>query len=195
MLPYINYGLMVWGFSCNRVIKLQKKAIRIICLINYNAHTEPLFKKLKILNVTDMLKLHELKQYYKYVHTTLPVYLQNLPFILNKAIHTFNTRIHGNIHTNRAKHDFAKRCIRHDIPLLINNTTFNIKNKITTHSLRGCISYAKENFLQNFKTLCFYQTVKYVDIHNKQRTNLQRFSSLYTSVNVHILSTVIIIIC
>ena len=32
MLPYINYGLMVWGFSCNRIIKLQKKAIRIICL-------------------------------------------------------------------------------------------------------------------------------------------------------------------
>ena len=108
MLPYINYGLMVWGFSCNRIIKLQKKAIRIICLTNYNAHTEPLFKKLKFLNVTDMLKLHELKLYYKYVHTTLPVYLQNLPFILNKAVHIFNTRIHDNIHTNRAKHDFAK---------------------------------------------------------------------------------------
>ena len=86
MLPYINCGLMVWGFSCNRIIKLQKKASRIICLIKYNAHTEPLFKKLKILNVTDMLKLHELKLYYKYVHTTLPVYLQNLPFILNKAM-------------------------------------------------------------------------------------------------------------
>ena len=140
---------------CNRIIKLQKKAIRIICLTNYNAHTELLFKKLKILNVTDMLKLHELKLYYKYVYTTLPVYLQNLPFILNKAVHTFNTRIHDNIHTNRAKHDFAKRCSRHDIPLLINNTIFNIKNKITTHSLRGFISYAKENFLQNYKTLCF----------------------------------------
>ena len=76
MLLNINYGLMVWGFSCNRIIKLQKKAIRIIlCLTKYNAHTEPLFKKLKILNVTDTLKLHELKLYYKYVHTTLPVYL------------------------------------------------------------------------------------------------------------------------
>ena len=42
-----------------------------------------------------------------------------------------------------------------DIPLLINNTTFNIKNKITTHSLRGFISYAKDNYLQKYKTLCF----------------------------------------
>ena len=107
----------------------------------YPVHTKPLFKKLKILNVTDMLKLHELKLYYKYVHTTLPVYLQNLPFILNKTVHTFNKRIDDNIHTNRAKHDFAKQCIRHDIPLLINNATFNIRNKITTHSLPGFISY------------------------------------------------------
>ena len=30
MLPHINYGLMIWGFKCNRIIKLQEKAIRII---------------------------------------------------------------------------------------------------------------------------------------------------------------------
>ena len=66
-----------------------------------------------------MLKLHKFKLFYKYVHTTLPVYLQNLPFIFNKTVHAFNTRIHDNIHRNRAKHNFAKRCIRHDIPLLI----------------------------------------------------------------------------
>ena len=58
MLPYISYDLMVWGFSCNRIIKLQKKVIRIIYLAKYNAHTEPLSKKMCILIVTDMLKLH-----------------------------------------------------------------------------------------------------------------------------------------
>ena len=35
----------------------------------------------------------------------------------------------------------SKRCIRHDIPLLIKNSAFSIKNKIITHSLQGCISY------------------------------------------------------
>ena len=45
MLPYINYGLMIWGFKCNRIIKLQKKAIIIICLSKYNSHIESLFKK------------------------------------------------------------------------------------------------------------------------------------------------------
>ena len=83
------------------------------------------------------------------------MYLQNLPFILNKTVHTFNTLIHDNIHTNRAKHDCAKRCIRHDIPLLITDTTFNIKNKITMHSLRGFISYAKDNFYKSTKHCAF----------------------------------------
>ena len=101
-----------------------------------------IFKKLNILNVTDMLKLHELKLYYKHMHMTLPVYI-------NTTVHTFNTRIHDNIHTNRASRDFSKRCIRHDIPLLINSTTFNIKNKTTTHNFRGFLSYAKDNVLQN----------------------------------------------
>ena len=75
MLPYIKYGLMAWGFKCNIIIKAQKKAVKIICLEEYNAHTEPLFNKQNILNITDMLALLELKLYYKYLHMILPVYL------------------------------------------------------------------------------------------------------------------------
>ena len=43
----------------------------------YNAHTEPLFKNLKLLKIEHILKLHELKLYYKFIHIRLPVYLQN----------------------------------------------------------------------------------------------------------------------
>ena len=111
-----------------------------------SATYQPLSKKLNILNVSDMLKLHEFKLYYEHVHMRLPVYLQYLPLILTKTVHTFSTRIHENIHTNRARHDFAKRCISDDIPLLITNTTVIIKNIITTHRLRTFISYGKEMF-------------------------------------------------
>ena len=83
MLPYINHGLM--GFNSDGIIKLQKKAVRIICLSKYNAHIEPYVKKLNILNVTDMPKLHELTLYYRYVYMTVPVYLHNLPLILNSS--------------------------------------------------------------------------------------------------------------
>lgn len=45
IVPHINYCIMAWGFQTNRIIKLQKKALRIITLSNYNSHTEPLHKK------------------------------------------------------------------------------------------------------------------------------------------------------
>ena len=58
---------LAWGYENERLTKLQKKSVRIITLSKYNAHTEPLFKKLKLLKLTDLLKLNELKFYYKFV--------------------------------------------------------------------------------------------------------------------------------
>jgi len=61
---------------------------------------------------------------------TLPVYLQNLSFILNTTIYKFKIGIHDNIDTNKAKHDFAQQCIRHDVPLLIRNIASNMQTKL-----------------------------------------------------------------
>jgi hypothetical protein len=52
---HLNYGVMCWGFNHKLIDKLQKKSIRIISNSKYNAHTEPIFKKLEILTVKDML--------------------------------------------------------------------------------------------------------------------------------------------
>ena len=68
ILPHINYCLMIWGYQCNRIIKLQKKAIRIISVTKYNSHTEPLFKSLSVLKVEDLLKVQILRFYYKFIH-------------------------------------------------------------------------------------------------------------------------------
>ena len=43
ILPHLNYGIMTWGYKCDGINKLQKKATRIVSLSKYNAHTEPLF--------------------------------------------------------------------------------------------------------------------------------------------------------
>ena len=55
---HIIYGMHIWGGSANKyvneVVLLQKKAIRLICDTKYNAHTEPLFKKEKILPFKDL---------------------------------------------------------------------------------------------------------------------------------------------
>ena len=58
----LNYGILVWGFSCQRLIKLQKKAIRIVSRSKYNAHTGYIFKTVDILT---LFNLNDLKFYYK----------------------------------------------------------------------------------------------------------------------------------
>ena len=152
--PHLNYCILVWGYKCARLIKLEKKVLRIINLSKYNAHCDPLFKLFKILKLSDMLRLQELKFYYKFVHNKLPLYLQQLPFQLNHDIHSHNTRTRNNIHTHPARHEFAKRSIRHDIPRTVNNSPHIIKVKILTHSLQGFTNYIKTHYLQSYLSQC-----------------------------------------
>ena len=65
ILPHINYGILAWGYQTQRIFILQKKAIRIITLSKYNAHTAPIYKELKLLKVSDIYKLQKLKFYHK----------------------------------------------------------------------------------------------------------------------------------
>ena len=91
ILPHLTFGITVWGFHCDRLYKLQKRAVRIISRAKYNAHTEPLFKAHRLLKVSDIFRLHTLKLYYKFLHGTLPVYLFSV-IQPNTVTHTYNTR-------------------------------------------------------------------------------------------------------
>ena len=53
---HLSYGIMVWGHHCDRLIKI-KKALSVVNLSKYNAHCDPLFKKLNVLKLPDLLKL------------------------------------------------------------------------------------------------------------------------------------------
>ena len=43
----------------------------------------------------------------------------------------------------RAKHEFAKRCLRYNLPHVINNTPKTVIEKIGTHNMQGFANYAK----------------------------------------------------
>ncbi len=77
----LNYCILAWGYEHSRLKQILKRVhvIRIINLSKYNAHTEPIFKKtLKLLKIEDILKLNEIKFYFKLVNKKLPVYFQQL---------------------------------------------------------------------------------------------------------------------
>ncbi len=121
ILSHINYRILTWGFVSDRILKLKKKAVRIISLSKYYALTDPLFKELKLLKVMDIYKLNELKFYHKYINNKLPEHFQQLPLTPNHTIHNHTTRHRQNIHITRANNKFAQLCIQHNVSHLIND--------------------------------------------------------------------------
>ena len=61
-LPYIQYCILVWGSTyssnLNRIALLQKRVVRIINKEKFDAHTDPIFKELKILKLHDIYLFH-----------------------------------------------------------------------------------------------------------------------------------------
>ena len=54
ILPHLTYGALAWGFENDNIFKLQKRAPRVMTSSRYNAHTGPLFIKMKLLKVKDI---------------------------------------------------------------------------------------------------------------------------------------------
>ena len=109
LLPHINYYILSWGYKCDRIPKIQKRAIRLINLSKYNAHTEPIFKQFKLLKVNHILQMQEFKFYHKFKNNTLPAYQQQLKLLPNSSIHSHNTRGKTDLHIHRTTHTFAKK--------------------------------------------------------------------------------------
>ena len=62
---HLLYGVSIWGGTyptyLKKLISLQKKALRVVVGAPYNAHTEPIFARLKLLQFNDLYKLSLLK--------------------------------------------------------------------------------------------------------------------------------------
>ena len=143
-LSHINYGILLWGFNSNRIIKLQKKAIRLLNLSKYNAHTEPIFKSLNTLKLNDIFCLNQLKFYYKLIHNKLPDYFDQFRLKENRQFHHHNTRNANYIRSLKVQHVLAKKCIRYNLTNLFNNTSTYIKEKLYTHSLTVLSTYVNK---------------------------------------------------
>ena len=61
VLPYLNYGILIFGDTCktylNKLIRLQKWAMRTVSNSHYRSHTSPIFAKYNVLRVNDMYAL------------------------------------------------------------------------------------------------------------------------------------------
>ena len=80
----------MWGYHSDRMYKLQERAMRIITLAPYNAHSEPLFKSLNVLKISDIFTFFQFKFYHKLINNILHSYLTNMQFEQNqKEVHFY----------------------------------------------------------------------------------------------------------
>ena len=87
----LQYGIIFWYFVStdlrNKIIRLQKKVVRIILKTSSRAHTNELFKHLKILKFVDLLKLESCK----FIHQDLNI-LNNFALNSYSLLHNYPTR-------------------------------------------------------------------------------------------------------
>ena len=142
-----------WGYNSERILKLQKKAMRIISLQKYNAHTGPLFKTLQLLKVNDILKVQQFKFYFSLIHNKLPIYFDCFNFSRNYHFHNYFTRLSNHFHV-KVKHTFATKCLRFSLPTLLNCLPSCLTDKYFTHSINGFTTYVKNYYLTSHSSQC-----------------------------------------
>ena len=131
ILPYLNYGILVWGNThetlLDKVLLLQKKIIRIICNSPFLSHTDPLFFENKILKVKD-LYLFQLGQFmYNYNKNMLPSVFQEM-FFKNSSVHNYPTRHSEEFHLPLLRTLLAQNTFIYEGPKLWNSLSTEIKN-------------------------------------------------------------------
>ena len=140
VLPYINYGILIWGNTCktylDKIFKLQKWAIRTISHEHYRSHTGPLFKKHNVLNVFDSFKLELGVFMYKHNTKLLPQTFSDY-FIKHNQIHRYSTRNSEDYSIHKATKMFSDRSIRVTGPSLWNSLDIKFKHCKTTKHFRN----------------------------------------------------------
>ena len=119
ILPHINYCLLSWGKDNDSILKLQKKAVRVISSSEYRAHTEPLFKNLNILRISDIYNYKLLIFYYNLTNNNTPTYFDNFTPILSQGNNRYAFR-RPQFQIPKYYHVYSKLTCRYQLPHILN---------------------------------------------------------------------------
>ena len=94
------YGILNWGCASKSILEPLKrnlrKAIRVADFAAYTAHSEPIFKRLNLLNFDKLYKLETAKFVFQISKETSYTNLGH-EFIKTKSLHCYNTRQSSNL--------------------------------------------------------------------------------------------------
>ena len=151
----LSYGLLAWGNSTSilRVLKLQKKCIRLIAHKSYRAHTEPLFKKFEILKVTDLYKLQATLFIHDYLCNNLPHSFRHFYPERNETYNLTRRSNARNIYYQCPRTNFSKNSLYINACIIWNNLDTDMK----CENIRSTfIKKQKHKFLENYEDVVCY---------------------------------------
>ena len=136
--PLIMYGLIVWGNTYETTIKpvfvIQKREVRVITFSNFEQHSSPLFKALKIVKFPDLVTYLIAIYMYKFHNQLLPGVFASF-FTKVDTVHSYNTRHSAKLtyYLPKARTNYGKFSIRFQGPKIWN--AIDDETKILSMSL------------------------------------------------------------
>ena len=153
VLPHFQFSISNWEFNANKIVRLQKRAIRVITNSKYNAHVEPLLKKLNLLKINDIFRNSLLKVYHKYKSGNLPHYVMHM-FSTEHNVHRYNTRSNSILNHPVTNLFGSENCVRYHLPRQVEETDSNILEKVDSHCYTGFSIYLRKICVQSYKSEC-----------------------------------------
>ena len=150
ILPYLNYGILVWGNThqvlLEKLLLLQKKSMRIIFNLHPRTHTDDLFFHNKILKVKELYLFHLGQFMFKFKANNLPKVFDQT-FNQNDSFHNYPTRHSNEYHLPLLRTILAQSTFVYTGPKFWNNLDDNLKIKMSIHSFKNKL---KQLLLQTY---------------------------------------------
>ena len=150
---HLYYGILNWGYNSGNISNLQKKAVRVISNCHRHAHTDPLFKFCNILKLDDLLRLEELKLFFKFENGLLPDFFYRESFIEKFTPNSQHyTRLNYIVRPQVSR--LALKSLKFNLTLTINTCETIIIDKVHTHSIQGFSLYIKNKIISAYRETC-----------------------------------------
>ena len=105
---------------------LQKRVIRTISKSTFDSHSDPIFKELELLKLSDIRQLEVGKLMFSLNHSFLPSKFKNY-FSLNKQVHSYATRYANDFHFPFCRTNLRKFSVSFQGPTYYNSIENDIK--------------------------------------------------------------------
>ena len=146
ILPLIDYGSITWSgtssTNLDRILKLQKRAARIILHVDYNTPSATMFRELGWQPINKRLTYNKVVLTYKALNKLTPEYIKNLLKPVSEThSRSLRSSVNGTLSVPRPRTSLFDRSFSSPAPRIWNSLPVSVRN---SSSLNGFKNSLKE---------------------------------------------------